>query len=251
MLALLLSVWIGAAVAAPPITCSILVFHRFGPVAADSMTTRTTVMEQQILALRAHGYRLVTLAALIGTLQGRVPPEASLVAITVDDGHRSVYTDLYPLIGRLGVPVTLFIYPSAIGNARYALDWAQLRTLAASPGIEIGSHTYWHPDFRREHQGLAPAAYAALAALQLARPREVLHAKLGVSAPVLAWPYGISDEQLRRQARASGYTAALALGNRNASAGDDLYALPRHLITDAVGVRGLLGRLATGPACVP
>jgi peptidoglycan/xylan/chitin deacetylase (PgdA/CDA1 family) len=43
------------------------------------------------------------------------------VAITVDDGHLSVYTELYPLILKHRPPVTLFIYPSAISNASYAL----------------------------------------------------------------------------------------------------------------------------------
>lgn len=238
--------------AAPPYaTCSILVYHRFGATAADSMTTTTALFTQQMLALRHAGYRLVPLAELTDTVRRQQRPTASLVAVTVDDGHRSVYTELLPVVRELGVPVTLFIYPSAIGRASYALTWDQLRTLAASPLVDIGAHTYWHPDFRQERRRLAPSAYTQFVAMQLERPRVILHARLGVDVRFLAWPYGIVDDDLIRQARDAGYTAAFGLGNRNASGTAPLYALPRHMVVDAAGVQGLLGRLAAGPACAP
>jgi hypothetical protein len=85
--------------------------------------------------------------------QARRPSSASVqrlcVAITVDDGHRSVYTDLYPRIVRLRQPVTLFIYPSAISNAPYALTWAKLSEMARSGLVDEQSHTYWHPNFHQ------------------------------------------------------------------------------------------------------
>jgi hypothetical protein len=37
-----------------------------------------------------------------------------------DDGHRSVYTDLYPRFFSHRLAVTLFIYPSAISNVPYS-----------------------------------------------------------------------------------------------------------------------------------
>lgn len=251
MLALLLLAALSAPAGPPRATCSILVYHRFGPRVADSMTTTSAVFERQVGALRAHGYRIVALPELLDALRQPVPPASSLVAITVDDGHRTVYSELLPLARRLALPVTLFIYPSAIGHADYALTWQQLGILAASPGFEIGAHTYWHPDFRQERQRLAPAAYADFVAMQLERPRRELQARLGVPVRYLAWPYGIEDDMLRRRAQETGYAAAFALGERNASSADERYALPRHLIVDAVGSKGLLTRLARAPACQP
>lgn len=232
-------------------SCSILVYHRFGDTADDSMTTTTTVFVQQLTQLRAHGYRIVPLADLIASLSPGRGQAGKLIAITVDDGHRSVFSVLFPAIQRLNVPVTLFIYPSAISNAPYALTWAQLRTMTASSLVSIGAHTYWHPDFRVERRRLAPDAYARIVQFQLTRPRAMLQERLGVDVPFLAWPYGISDEALRRAAQDSGYTAAVALGNRNASGKDPLYALPRHMVVDAVGGLALLARVAGGAACTP
>lgn len=232
-------------------TCSILVYHRFGPDASSSMSTTTAVFTGQMAALRAAGYDIVPLADLVDVLRLRQPPGRNLVALTIDDGHQTVYTELLPVLRRMALPATLFVYPSAISHARYALTWEQLRSLASSPAIEIGAHTFWHPDFRQERLRLPPADYARFAASQLDRPRIVLRKELGVAARFLAWPYGIHDDQLARLAQDSGYAAAFALGNRNATAADPLYALPRHMVVDAVGIQGLLQRLAGGPACIP
>jgi peptidoglycan/xylan/chitin deacetylase (PgdA/CDA1 family) len=49
--------------------------------------------------------------------------------ITVDDGHLSVVREMLPLVREFNVPVTLFIYPSAISNASYALTWEDLRSI--------------------------------------------------------------------------------------------------------------------------
>jgi peptidoglycan/xylan/chitin deacetylase (PgdA/CDA1 family) len=56
----------------------------------------------------------------------RQAPQPHSVVITVDDGHISVYRDVFPLVRKCRIPVTLFIYPSAISNAPYAMTWVQL-----------------------------------------------------------------------------------------------------------------------------
>ena len=135
---------------------SILVYHRFGPAVADSMTMRTSTFRWQLQYLKDHGYRVVPLRVVVGYLlrQGPPPPPRSVV-ITADDGHRLVMTDMLPLVREYGVPVTLFIYPSAISNASYALTWEQLQALARTGLFDVQSHTYWHPNFKVEKRRLA------------------------------------------------------------------------------------------------
>jgi peptidoglycan/xylan/chitin deacetylase (PgdA/CDA1 family) len=234
-----------AALAAEP-QASILVYHRFGPTVADGMTTRTAVFEAQLARLRQEGYRIVPLAEVVAGLAGKAPLPPKAVAITVDDGHRSVYSELLPIIRREHLPVTLFIYPSAISHASYAMTWEQLRELLATGLVQVQSHTYWHPNFDVEKRRLAPEAYRRFVRFQLERPRQVLKAKLGVDAAYLAWPYGIHDPALEAAAAAAGYQAAFTLVARDATAADPPLALPRYLIVDAVGVNGLIGRLHRG-----
>ena len=243
LLAFLVLGWAGTAHAAEAV---ILCYHRFGPTAADSMTTRTSVFEQQLARLKSEGYQFVTLDEVIDGLQGRRPLPDKAVALTIDDGHITVYSDLLPIIRRERLPVTLFIYPSAISNASYAMSWDQLRELKDTGLVAIQSHTYWHPNFKTERKRLDDAAYAKLVKVQLEKSRSALKQRLGVEADVLAWPFGIHDPELEAAAAAAGYHASLALGERRARDTDPPQALPRFLIADATGVNGLANLIRKG-----
>jgi peptidoglycan/xylan/chitin deacetylase (PgdA/CDA1 family) len=233
----------GSATVAVPI----LVYHRFGQTAADAMTTPTAVFEEQLQYLRNHGYTVVPLRQVVDhLLHGGAPPPPRAVVITADDGHRSVYTILFPLARRHHLPVTLFIYPSAISNATYALTWEQLREMRASGLFDIQSHTYWHPDFRQERRRLAAAAYEQLVVTQLVKARRKLVEELGGEVDLLAWPFGIHDPWLMQKAREAGYVAAFTIEPRPATARDDPMAFPRYLLTDTTRVRGLANLLARG-----
>jgi peptidoglycan/xylan/chitin deacetylase (PgdA/CDA1 family) len=121
----------------------ILAYHRFGPAVVDSMTITTTTFESQLRFLVEHGRPVVSLRSLVEHRLGRGPaPPPGAVVLTADDGHRSVYTEMYALVRRFGVPITLFIYPSAISRADYALTWDQLRELRASGLFDVQSHTW-------------------------------------------------------------------------------------------------------------
>lgn len=250
------SAWCGAVLMAPPVlcmlaaganasaaSCAVLAYHRFGPRAADSMTVRTKNFEQQIALLRQHGYQTISLNELVDGITGQTALPAKALAITIDDGHVSVYTGLLPVIRQLALPVTLFIYPSAISRPDYALTWQQLAALMATGLLQVQSHTYWHPNFHTERDRLSADTYATFVRMQLQHSRNILEARVGTPVTYLAWPYGIEDAALREAARAAGYTAAFSLGNRNISAGDSLLALPRFLITDGNDAAGLLRAL--------
>ena len=212
----------------------ILLYHRFGPVAADRMTVATPVFAAQLKLIRAGGYTVIPLRQLVAYLQGQAPPPpARAVVITADDGHRSIYTDMAPLVKSYGVPVTLFIYPSAISNAKWAMTWEDLQQLQATFLFDIESHTYWHPNFLHERKRLTSGAYEQFVEWQLRRSKEVLQQKLHRKVDMLAWPFGIYDEWLTNEAQHCGYSAALTMERRAASGADQLMALPRFLVTDS------------------
>jgi peptidoglycan/xylan/chitin deacetylase (PgdA/CDA1 family) len=212
----------------------ILVYHRFDRAVAGPTTITLAALEDQLAWLAAHHYRIVTLRTALAELEGGVArPPAPAVAITDDDGHESVYTILFPLIRKAEIPVTLFIYPSAISNAPYALTWAQLQEMQASGLVDVESHTYWHPNFKSERRRRSHADYEAFVDDQLGRSKAVIEKQLGRRADLLAWPYGIFDPDLEAAAKRAGYSAAFAYGGGPAAPGDDLLALPRVAVSDA------------------
>lgn len=209
----------------------ILVYHRFGPTSA-STTVSDAALDEQLAWLSGHA-NVTTLQAAINGLNGNSPPdERPRVAITADDGHQSVYTDLYPRIRHYRLPVTLFIYPSAISNASYALTWAELTEMVASGLVDVQSHTYWHPNFHQEKVRRSPADYRDFVDTQLSRSKQTLEAHVGKKVDMLAWPYGIYDAELREAAVRAGYVAGFLLGNQVAWPSTDRFALPRFWISD-------------------
>lgn len=216
------------------IAVPILLYHRFGQHAPDDMWVTDSTFAWQLQYLSDHGYTVIRLHALTDWLQGKgPPPPPRAVVIAADDGHRSVYSDMQPLIRRYHVPVTLFIYPSAISNASYAMTWSELDALMHSGLFEVESHTYWHPNFNRERARLTPSEYEAFVRMQLTRSKQALESRLAIHVDLLAWPFGIYDDDLMARAAEAGYTAAFSIERRPVTARDRLMALPRYIVTDA------------------
>jgi peptidoglycan/xylan/chitin deacetylase (PgdA/CDA1 family) len=222
--------------AAPkPQRVPVLAYHRVGPTAADSMTLRSSNFAAHLRVIRDSGCSVIPLGDLVAYRLGHrptLPPRP--VVLTVDDGHRSVMEGMAPLLQDTAWPVTLFIYPSAISNASYAMRWEQLRELQATGHYRIESHTYWHPNLVRERRSRSPEDFRRFAQSQLTRSKAVLEDRLGQAVTRLAWPFGLSDAGLMAQAAEAGYQAAFGLGNRPCAPTDPICDLPRHLMVDAI-----------------
>ena len=88
-----------AASAEDQVTVPVLAYHRFGPTVADGMTVTTKVFEAQLQWLKDHQYTVIPLRTLVNYLQGQgPPPPPQSVVITVDDGHKTVWTEMLPLV---------------------------------------------------------------------------------------------------------------------------------------------------------
>ena len=222
--------------AEPPLNVPILLYHRLGPVLTDDMTVTTPVVESQLKLIQERGYQVIPLRKLLEAYnEPEAPPPERSVVLVADDGHRSVYTDLFPLIKRFQIPVTLFIYPSAISNpsAPYAMTWEQLAEVKASGLVDIQSHTFWHPNFKVDKKRLAPAAYEKFVQDQLVKSKTVLDQRLGLKVDLLAWPFGIYDDDLIKAASEAGYVAAFSIERRPVTRTEKVMSLPRFIVTDA------------------
>jgi peptidoglycan/xylan/chitin deacetylase (PgdA/CDA1 family) len=209
----------------------VLCYHAISPTWPAALATTAERFAAQLRHLARRGYAGATFTDLV---EGRVPGKA--VAVTFDDGFRSVATLGRPVLDAAGWPATIFVPTDFPGDARplawegtdrwqrteheaelASLGWEELRTLAAA-GWEIGSHTCSHPHLTR----LGDAALAD----ELARSREAVSTEIG-SCRSLAYPYGDADERVVAAAGTAGYEAAALLS---------LARSPRPLAWPRVGV---------------
>lgn len=232
------SLWGGVTPKKVPVLC----YHRFGVEVADSMTIKNAAFAEQMEWLKTNGYTVISLDTAAQYMQGKIKSiPAKSVVITVDDGHKSVYSDMAPIVKKYKIPVTLFIYPSAISNAKYAMTWEQLRELESTKLFRVESHTYWHPNFKKEKKSLSAEEYAKSVDKQLNGSKKKLEEKTGHEIKYLAWVFGIYDDALLVDVKKAGYTMAFTIDRKHASSTDNSMALGRYMVVSKHTIKDFEG----------
>jgi len=187
-------------------------------------------LEAHIQTLRALGFSFLTMSEavdlLTGQWNGHLPEKA--VVITADDGFRSAYTVLFPLLKHYNAKATLFVYTEWIGKTPRALTWEQLREMAHSGLVEIASHTVTHIYPRRLKRSLSNEQFKRRIEWEFIQSKRELEQKLGVKVEGLAYPGGHVDETLKKLAQRAGYRWAAAINPKPITVGVDFYVLPRY-----------------------
>jgi peptidoglycan/xylan/chitin deacetylase (PgdA/CDA1 family) len=213
----------------------ILLYHRFGFSVTDSMTITIDTFESHLKYLKSNGYKIIPLRQLVDFyIKKNKVPESHSVVIVVDDAHKSVFSHMLPVVKKYNIPVTLFVYPSAISNASYAMTWEQLRELKKTGLFDIQSHTYWHPNFNKEKKKMSPSDYNKFIDMQMKKSKDKLEKELGIYVDMLAWPFGIYNNELEAKAKQHGYIAAFTIERRHAKPYDNPMSLPRYLLNNSI-----------------
>jgi peptidoglycan/xylan/chitin deacetylase (PgdA/CDA1 family) len=163
------------------------------------LTVSTATFEAQMDYLAENGYNPVTVAQVYAALSGEGTLPGKPVAITFDDGGKDNYSVAYPILQRHGFRATFFVITGYVGN-RLCMTWDQLREMRAG-GMDIESHTVWHPDLRR----VTPQRLAG----EMGQARAMLRRELGTDARFLSYPYGRYNDTVIAAAQAAGYRAAV------------------------------------------
>lgn len=164
------------------------------------------------LALRL-GYRFVPASQIAA--EGGGPKD---LAITFDDGARSVCTTAAPILREYGLPYTVFpVTDWAEGKVEYFVDkvmtWREMGELAAE-GVEIGSHSVSHPDFAQ----ISPDRFEH----ELGESRRIIQARLGCTPEAFAAPFGQANNwpaAAATAAQAAGYAQVYAQAEATRPAG--------------------------------
>jgi len=211
----------------------IILYHNLNPTVPGSMTITPQKFQANLKLLKDNGFTFITLKEAVEYLQGKrmtLPPKP--VVLTADDGWESVYTYMYPIIKKLNIPVTLFIYPESISSGNHFLSWNQLKELKDTGLFDIQGHTYSHPNFKIAKRKLSPVAYEQFVWKELSTSKEMLEDKLGIKVTLLAWPFGIYNNYLENEAKKAGYIMAFTIGYHTANRNFKPMEQPRFMVVD-------------------
>lgn len=118
------------------------------------------------------------------------------VAITLDDGYVDNYERAFPILKEMGFGAAFFVTPAEIGQDGF-MTWEMIREMAATPGIEIGSHTLYHKPLADIPEKEAWESIVA--------SKKILEDKLGKEVPAISYPSGSFNEKVLEMARGAGY----------------------------------------------
>lgn len=216
--------------AAARLPVPILMYHEISPRAetASRLAVPPEAFAEQLGYLHDAGFETVTagyLAQVLAGRPGRLPDRP--VVLTFDDGFEDFHRKAMPLLDRYGYTATVFVTtgwvqdagPHAAGRRPgRMLSWSQIAE-AAHAGIEIGAHSWQHPQLDQlPGRLLREELYASKAHLE---------DRLGFGVPGLAYPFGYSNARVRQVACDAGHRYACAVSNTLLNPGADLLALPR------------------------
>lgn len=216
-------------------TVPILMYHHVGepPPGADAIRRDLTVLpsqfEAQLAYLSEEGYQTIHLSDLIMHLQMgyRFPPKP--IVITFDDGYRDAFTNAYPLLKEYGFVATFFIITRLADEGREDyLSWEEIKALHAA-GMEIGSHTYSHPDLRGQ-----PYDYVVW---QVLGSKEAIEARTKEPVRLFSYPSGKYDQQVVEVLKSTGYWGAVAISQGAHQSSDRTFKLQRIRVRGSYSLR--------------
>ncbi len=230
--------------------------------------------------MKGNGWTAVSIDDIERARQGGKPLPPRAVLLTFDDGYRSLYTRVFPLLLAYRMPavsglVGAWMDAPLDGEVRYNdktvprrnfISWAEAREMQASGLVEFASHSYdLHRTVIGNPQGNAmpsavtreyrvgsgyedAASYRARLDVDARRISALLTRELGRAPRAWIWPYGRYSEDGIAAVKAAGFQLAMTLDAGIASALQPL-TIPRQYpgadvtLTDLVSMLRLDRRL--------
>ncbi len=228
------------------------------------LSVSTAHLKQQFSWLRENHYQPITVDQILNAKMGGTPLPSKAVLLTFDDGYRSFYTHVLPLLQAFQWPAVLapvghwvdtpddqaVNFGGKLTDRERFLTWAQVKEIAESGLVEIGSHTdNLHFGILANPQGnQQPAAathaynaqtgqyetnveYEQRVSTDIASITEKLEQVTGKQPRVWIWPYGASSGTAERLVQEAGYKLLLNLGEGLAHA-NQTTGVPRMLVSN-------------------
>jgi biofilm PGA synthesis lipoprotein PgaB len=252
-------------------------------VVPDPFAVDTAQLVSQFAWLKENGFHVIGLDDVIAAREGkRVLPDKA-VLLSFDDGYRSVYTRVFPLL-------KLFNYPAVVALSGHWLDappgagveyegkevprsrflsWEQISEMAASGLVEIASHSYdLHRGIAADPQGSKVPAlvayriegdgryedeqlHAARIRADLVRNSALIKSRTGRAPRTMVWPYGRDSGQAIEIARELGMPFAMNLDGGANEAGGDMARIRRDVLTNNPALSDFISLIDRAPQPPP
>ena len=162
-----------------------------------------------------NGQHCTSISSIHSANQGTM----SKIMLSFDDGHKSDISIALPMLKKKGFKATFFIVPSFVGKQGF-LDWDDIRALS-SEGMEIGSHSMTHPNFRSLNYSDARE--------ELYESKKIIESKTNTTINSFAFPFGYAPQRFTALAQDLGYKNIMG-SHHGLISGPSSQILPRNSV---------------------
>jgi len=199
----------------------ILMYHHIhsSPDRWGAYVISPETFENDLRYLKELGYESVSLSELLAFSKGEGTLPEKPILISFDDGHKSFQTYALPLLEKYDMSAVVAVvgaYTEAYSqtsdhNVSYAyLSYEELRELAASPHVEIISHSYALHDTKgrlgcKILPGESREVYEALLKEDIRLQGEGFQRELGFLPVAFAYPFGAGCPEAKEILKEAGF----------------------------------------------
>jgi poly-beta-1,6-N-acetyl-D-glucosamine N-deacetylase len=234
-----------------------------GDLERESTTISTKNLARHFAWIQAHGYHPISLNDLLDAKAGKKTLPSKPVLLTFDDGYKSLYTRVYPLLKLYQYPVISALVGSWLQvekgkTVQYGdeqvprenfLSTSEIKEMAASGLVEFASHTYdLHRGILANPQGNKMAAavtlaydpstktyeshenYRARVKQDFIKNNEFIQKLTGQPPRAMIWPYGAYSEIATEIASEVGINFTLTLGEDEKASTNNISQVGRFLM---------------------
>ncbi len=211
-----------------------VMYHRFGEGNFPSTSVRIEQFEAQIKFLQQNNFQVWPLAKVIEHLQQNKSLPDKTIAITMDDGYSSIYTQAYPRLKKLGWPFTVFVSTDYIDKKfPNFMSWEQMREMEKH-GADFGNHSSRHDYMVRKLKGESDAQWRQRMVEDIRHAQKRLEQELASTQKLFVYPYGEYNLALADIVAAEGL---IGIGQQSGAMGptSDFRYLPRFPVNEHYG----------------
>ncbi|HEY1581725.1 MAG TPA: polysaccharide deacetylase family protein, partial [Chthoniobacterales bacterium] len=214
-------------------------YHRFVKTVRRPDTEITPeAFEAQMQKLQDEKISVIKMQDFLAWKRGEKSIPARAAIITIDDGYKSGYEVAWPILKKLGYPLTLFIYTEGVKGGKYgggeAMSWDQLAEMRDA-GVDIEAHSATHQDLRKPydkstHRRLNPEEYNQWLESEVGGSKATLEQKLGIRVNCFAVPFGYYNDRVKEACKKARFEAVFTVYGQKLTYGSDDYSLGRYMI---------------------
>lgn len=195
------------------------------PASQEQFDITPNLLRKHLEYVKQEGFTTISFKTLADYFDNGAPLPTKPIILSFDDSWQNQYVYAFPLLREYSVTGTFFVFTNSL-NRKNHLTWDETREIQRA-GMEIGSHTKFHPylDNITDPTELEK---------EIAGSKTILEESIGVPITTFAYPFGEHGTTTVEEVKRAGYRTARSLRGGNMQSEKERFTLRAFLATDDI-----------------